>query len=78
VRDAELRRFIVAQIDDLRAAIGQLGVDLGEAIARVEAKIAELGEPDADITADIQKIRDVSAALDDLVASPAPPEEPAP
>jgi outer membrane murein-binding lipoprotein Lpp len=65
---------LVSQVDDLRSAVAQLGVDLGEAVARVEAKVAELGDPDPDLTADIAAIRDASARLDALVASPVEPE----
>lgn len=68
-----LRRQIVAQTEDLRAAVAQLGTDVGEAIARVEAKISSLGEPDPDLTADIAAIKDASARLDRLAEEPAPP-----
>ena len=75
-----LQETFMAQIDDLRAAIAQVGVDLGEAIARVEARVAALGDPDPDLTADIAALQDVSARLDGLQASPAEPEptEPGP
>ncbi len=60
---------LMAQVDDLRAAISQVGVDLGEAVARVQAKIEELGEPDPDLTADIANLQSISTQLDSLVAA---------
>lgn len=80
----DIKEALVAQTEDLRAAIGdladhqrQLGVDLGEAVDRVEAKLAALGEPDPDLTADIASIRgvsdqlaDASSRLDALAAGP--------
>lgn len=79
---------LMSQIQDLRDSLAQLGTDLSEqnvalseAMARVEAKILELGEPDADLTADIQAVRDASAGIDAATASlqglvAAPIEEP--
>jgi hypothetical protein len=70
----DLQERFMTQIDDLRAAIAQVGTDLGEAIARVDAKVSSLGEPDPDLTADIDALKAVSASLDNLVAeSPAEP-----
>lgn len=68
----------MSQTSDLKEAVSQLGVDLGEAISRVEAKIVELGLPDPDLSADIAAIKNVSAALDGLVAAPAPAPAPEP
>jgi hypothetical protein len=68
---------LMSQVSDLRAAIAQMGTDLGEAITRVEAKIANLGEVDPDLTADIASMREASMKLDALAADPAAPE-PAP
>lgn len=65
---------LMAQVDDLRSAISQLGTDLSEAIARVETKISELGEPDPDLTNDIAAIREASAKLDSLAAGEPPAE----
>lgn len=70
------RRSLMAQIDDLRAAIAQVSTDLQEATARVLAKIAELGEPDADLSADIAALGQIGSDLDALVAGPVPPPEP--
>src|SRR5215207_5857677 len=93
---AGLKEAIMGQFDDLRSGIAQVsanvaqvGVDLGEAVTRVEAKIRELGEPDPDLTADIAaltaagtQLSDVSGQLDALAATPpspvAGPGEPAP
>jgi hypothetical protein len=73
----QMETRFMAQIDDLRAAIAQVGTDLGEAVSRVEAKITELGEPDPDLTADIANLRSVSSQLDSLVAEqPDTPDEP--
>ena len=67
---------ILSQVEDLRTAIGQLGTDLGEAIARVEAKLIAAGDPDPDLTADIAAIKEASTRLDALAADPV--VEPAP
>lgn len=64
----------MGQVDDLRAAIAQVATDLQEATDRVLAKIAELGEPDADLSAEITNLGDISARLDGLVAGEVPPE----
>lgn len=63
----DLRSYLMTQFDDLNAAITQLSTDLTEAITRVEAKVTELGEPDQDLTDAIQRIKDVSTGLDNVV-----------
>jgi hypothetical protein len=70
--DYQGRKAIMGQYEDLKATIAQVGVDLGEAVGRVEAKIASLGDPDPDLTADIEALRSVSTQLDALAADPAP------
>lgn len=70
------RRSHMAQVDDLRAAIAQVATDLQEATDRVLAKIAELGEPDADLSAEISNLGDISTRLDGLVAGEIPPPAP--
>ena len=78
-RLTNLRRSLMGQFEDLQAAVGQLGVDLNVAVARVEAMIAELGEPDPDLSAQLAAIRDASERLDALAAEPPPPQpEPGP
>ena len=76
----EQQEQMMGQFDDLRTAIGQLGTDLSEAVSRVETKIAALGDPDPDLSADIEALRAASAQLDalaaDAVAEPEFPEEP--
>ena len=77
-----LERKGMGQTEDLKSAVSQVGVDLGEAVARVEAAIARGGEPDPDLTAEIANLRRFSEQLDSLAAdapgpSPEPPE-PAP
>jgi hypothetical protein len=76
----ELRSSLMAQIDDLRAAIDQVGVDLAEAVTRIENRINELGDPDPDLTVEIAKLRDISTTLDSTVAGeptePTVPTEP--
>ena len=69
---------IVGQTEDLRAAVAQVGVDLGEAVARVEAKIVALGEPDADLSADIAKLKEFSATLDSIATEAPETDEPPP
>lgn len=69
-----LKETLMSQLDDLRSAIAQVGTDLGEAVERVNSKIAELGEPDADLSAEIEALRSVSAQLDDLGAGEEPAE----
>ncbi len=69
---------LMAQIDDLRAAIEQVGTNLAAAVGRVEEKIAELGEPDPDLTADIARLQDIGAQLEDLADEDTPDEMPPP
>ncbi len=69
-----LERKSMGQTEDLKTAVAQLGVDFTEALARVEAKVAELGEPDPDLSADIAKLKEISVGLDALVAAPVVPE----
>jgi hypothetical protein len=57
----------MANIDDLNAAITQLSIDLGEAVTRIEAKIAA-GNPD--LQPEVDAIRAASATLDALAADP--------
>lgn len=71
------RSDLMGQTEDLRTAVAQLGVDLGEAISRVEARIVALGEPDPDLSAEIASLRQFSESLDSLgadaeVAEPTP------
>lgn len=65
---------IMTDIDGLNAAIAQLGVDLGEAVARIEAKLAGT---DIDLSDEISTLRGFSEQLDALGADPVePPPEP--
>jgi hypothetical protein len=74
-----LERNGMGQTEDLKSSISQLGVDLGEAVSRVEAKIGELGEPDPDLSAEIAKLRTFSQQLDSLAAeAPVPDPGPSP
>jgi hypothetical protein len=65
----------MGQTEDLKTAVAQVGVDLGEAVTRVEAKIAELGEVDADFSPEIEALRNASTSLDGLVADTETPPE---
>lgn len=73
-----MEEMLVAKIDDLRAAIAQVGANLTAAVARVEAKMAELGEPDPDMTGDIAKLQDISTQLENLADDTTPDEVPPP
>lgn len=75
---ALIGRKIMAQIDELRSAIAQLGTNLGDAVARVEAKIASLGDPDPDLSADIANLQMMSSQLDDLADDSTPDVVPPP
>lgn len=66
----------MSQVDDLRAGIAQVRVDLSEAVDRVMAKIAELGDVDPDLSADIAALGEIGASLDALVAAPVVEEPP--
>lgn len=63
----------MGQVDDLRSAIEENAGAAADAVSRVEAKLAELGEPDADLTADIQTIKDATAQIRSI-ADPATPD----
>lgn len=69
----QLKERLMGQVEDLRAAIAQVGTDLGEAVARVSDKIDSLGEPDPDLSADIANLQGISSQLDALAADEAPP-----
>lgn len=56
----------MAKIDDLRAAIAQVGTDLSEAIDRVTARLADIGGPDVDFTEDINRLNEFSTRLDSI------------
>jgi hypothetical protein len=73
-----LERNGMGQTEDLKSAVSQVGVDLGEAVSRVEAAIARGGEPDPDLSAEIANLRRFSEQLDSLAAEPAPDPAPAP
>lgn len=74
----QLEENLVAKIDDLRTAIEQVGTNLAAAVTRVEAKIAELGEPDPDLTADIARLQDIGTQLNDLADDSTPDVVPPP
>lgn len=74
----DLEDNLMAAIDDLRAAIEQVGSNLAAAVARVEAKIAELGEPDPDLSADIARLQDIGGQLNDLADDSTPDVVPPP
>src|SRR5687768_13265839 len=69
--------ILMTQNEDLNAAIAQVGTDLGEAVTRIEAKLAEA---DVDLTDEIAQLRGYSDQLDGLgadpVEEPVDPEEP--
>lgn len=69
---------LMAQIDELRTAIEQVGTNLSAAVTRVEEKIAELGEPDPDLTADIARLQDIGSQLEDLADEDTPDVVPPP
>lgn len=69
---------LMGQYEDLKATIAQVGVDLGEAVGRVEAKIAALGDPDPDLSSDIAALQGISQQLDALASDPVPPTPPSP
>lgn len=62
---------LMAQTDDLRTAIADLGTDLNEAVARIEAKLADA---DVDISAEISQLHAFGDALDALAADPVEPD----
>lgn len=66
----------MAQIDDLRAAIAQVGTDIAEAVDRIQARLAALGEPDPDLSADIARLGELSSQIDALGAEAGTGTEP--
>jgi hypothetical protein len=72
----QLERHVMTQLEDLQAAIAQVGVDLGEAATRIEAKLAE-GNPD--LSDEIATLRGYGETLDSIAADPVePPPDPEP
>lgn len=69
---------LMAQIDDLRAAIEQVGTNLTAAVTRVEAKITELGGVDPDLSGDIARLQEIGGQLEDLADSDTPDTVPPP
>jgi hypothetical protein len=59
---------LMSQTEDLRTAIAELGTDLGEAVTRIEAKLADA---DVDISAEIAQLHAFGDSLDALAADPA-------
>jgi hypothetical protein len=65
---------IMTQNEDLNEAISQLGVDIGEATDRIEAKLAD---GNTDLTDEIATLRGFSTSVDALAADAAePPVDP--
>ena len=58
-----LERTLMTQIDELREAIAQAGVDLGEAVDRVEAKLADT---EVDLGPEIEQLRSFGEQLDSI------------
>lgn len=79
------KQIIMAQIDDLNAAIDAISTKVGKVGDELKTVIAELAEanqnPDVDLTVSIAKLQGISDSLDSLDVLvpdvPATPEEPA-
>jgi hypothetical protein len=74
---------ISAQVTELRATHEALKSEVGSTAARVAAKLDDLsnrlvaaGEPDPDISADVQAAKDLVAQLQQIAAEPTPEPEP--
>ena len=64
---------------DLKAGIVSLSERLAAKLTAMEEKIASLGEPDPDLSADVAELREMSDQINALaVDAPTDPNEPAP
>jgi predicted nucleic acid-binding Zn-ribbon protein len=67
---------------DMKAAIVSAAERVSTALQAMESRIATLGEPDPDLTRDIQELHDATDALNSLAkeapVTPAPEPEPEP
>lgn len=69
-----LEARFMSDIDDLRGAISQVGTDLGEAVTRIEERLANA---DVDLSTEIGQLRSFSEQLDSIAVD-TPTEEPPP
>lgn len=75
-------RYTVAQLDDLKAAVGAVADDVRRVSDDVKAVIAKLGQPGVDMQAQIDALKSVdtdlqsAAATMETAVTPTPPPVP--
>jgi hypothetical protein len=72
------RHTMNRQVDDLDQALRDLKDALAQAVDRIDAKLAALGDAHPDLTTEIEDIRADTATIAGLAADPAPTPAPAP